>query len=264
MKSSPIRQGADFLSYLGEVVMLLGHGVRRLIGVNRLPPVMQRVLSLQFKFTALDAIPFTLILALAAALMVVVQLELLDLFKTEIPGKLVVAVLVRELGPLLAALVVLARSGTAIVTELAGMRASGEIDALRLRGIDPYDYLVIPRQGGVSLALVCLGQLFVVVALMGVFLFSSWVAASPPTWGVLLGQLGAEMSLADLVVVLLKTLVPGHLIAVIACREGIACSARQTEIPRAVTRAIVRALVAVVLWNVLVSFAAYHLLQVRG
>ena len=60
-------------------------------------------------------------------------------------GTVMVTVIVRELGPLLAALIVLARAGTPNVVELGMMRALGEVEALESLGIDPIHYLVMPR-----------------------------------------------------------------------------------------------------------------------
>ncbi|MCK6599103.1 MAG: ABC transporter permease, partial [Bdellovibrionaceae bacterium] len=60
-------------------------------------------------------------------------------------GNLLVLVLVREIGPLLTALVVIARSGTAVSTEVGNMRANREIEALESIGINPLSFIVFPR-----------------------------------------------------------------------------------------------------------------------
>src|SRR5205807_5464810 len=66
-------------------------------------------------------------------------------------GTIMVIVVVRELGPLLTALLVLARIGTANVVELGTSRATGEVEALEALGIDPIHYLVVPRVIGLAL-----------------------------------------------------------------------------------------------------------------
>src|SRR6266567_1496050 len=66
-------------------------------------------------------------------------------------GTIMVIVVVRELGPLLTALLVLARIGTANVIELGTARAMGEVEALEALGIDPIHYLVVPRAVGMAL-----------------------------------------------------------------------------------------------------------------
>ena len=71
-----------------------------------------------------------------------------------------VAVVVRELGPLLTAMLVLAWSGTRNVIELGTARALGEVEALEALRIDPIHYLVVPRVIGMALARVCADDLF--------------------------------------------------------------------------------------------------------
>src|SRR5262249_52804444 len=66
-------------------------------------------------------------------------------------GDLMRLVVLTEFGPLLTALIVIGRSGTAITTELAGMRLDDEIDALEAHGVDPYSYLAAPRLFGVAI-----------------------------------------------------------------------------------------------------------------
>ena len=65
-------------------------------------------------------------------------------------GSIMVIVVVRELGPLLTALLVLARVGTANVVELGTARAMGEVEALEALGIDPVHYFVVPRVVGMA------------------------------------------------------------------------------------------------------------------
>src|SRR5206468_12402485 len=65
-------------------------------------------------------------------------------------GTIMVLVVVREMGPLLAALLVLARIGTGNVVELGTARATGEVESLEALGIDPVHYLVVPRVVGLA------------------------------------------------------------------------------------------------------------------
>ncbi|MGI8738205.1 MAG: MlaE family ABC transporter permease [Gammaproteobacteria bacterium] len=74
----------------------------------------------------------------------------------ELVADLVAVSMTRELAPLLAAIIVTGRYGSAIAAELATMRVTQEVDAFRVMGIDPAAYLVVPRIAGVVLALPCL------------------------------------------------------------------------------------------------------------
>jgi phospholipid/cholesterol/gamma-HCH transport system permease protein len=80
-------------------------------------------------------------------------------------GTVMVTVIVRELGPLVTALIVLARAGTANVVELGTMRALGEVEALESLGIDPIHYLVMPRVIGLATSVFCLTTYLVPVVI---------------------------------------------------------------------------------------------------
>ncbi len=99
-------------------------------------------------------LPMFLFMSLALGLVVIGQAVswLSRVNATGFLGSIMVLVVVRELGPLLTALLVLSRSGTANVIELGTSRALGEIEALEALGIDPIHYLVLPRVVGMALS----------------------------------------------------------------------------------------------------------------
>jgi phospholipid/cholesterol/gamma-HCH transport system permease protein len=246
--------------YLGEVVIIItgfiGHFAS---GLLRMKPVTRSVLWKQVQFTGVDAMPFTGLLALLTALSVVVQIQLVGLGQSELFGKLMVVVLVRELGPIIVALVVLARSGTAIATEMATMRVANEIHSLRLSGIDPFDYLVMPRLGGMAVSLFCLAQVFMAISLLGGFMLSRLLVPDAPPFSEYVALITAQLSGLDAFIVALKTVVPGLLIGAIACREGMNCGMTYTEVPRATTRAVVRSFTAIFCWDALITTLIYEL-----
>ena len=113
--------------------------------------------------SGLQLLPMFLFMAGAAGLVVIGQ-AVAWLAKvgasTLLLGPIVVYVVVRELGPLLTALLVLSRSGTANVIELGTARALGEVEALEALGIDPVHYLVVPRVIGMALGVFVVDGLF--------------------------------------------------------------------------------------------------------
>ncbi len=243
--------------YLGEVVTMI---LQFAIQLPKLRGVSATVLWRQVQFIGLEAVPFTALLALLTSLSVVAQIQLVGLGQSQLFGKLLVVVLVRELGPLIVALVVIARSGTAIVTELGNMRVAGEVRALRLAGIDPFGYLVVPRLASVAVAVFCLGQVFIAIALAGGYVLSRLLVEDAPPLGEYIGELTAQLSAADALILAIKTVIPGLLIAAITCREGLTGPPIATEVPRTTTRAVVRAIAAVFAWDALVTATIYKLL----
>ncbi len=132
---------------------------------------MRNVLARQILFTGLEATGFVSLIALIVGVLVVVQAQywLTRLGQTALIGPILTAVVLRELGPLLTNFVVIARSGTAISTELANMKIHGEVRTLDAMGVDPFVYLVIPRVLGVAASTFCLTIVFLAITFIGGF-----------------------------------------------------------------------------------------------
>ena len=246
----------EFVAYVIDLAALVGVLLARL---PRLRPVAREVLVRQVLFTGVQALPFTVLLALLTALVVVVQAQVqaAGIGDPDLLGRILVLILVREFGPLIVALVVIARSGAAVATELASMTAEREIQALAWSGIRPLDYLVVPRLAGVCISLVCLVLLFIACALAAGFVLSALLVPGAPELGRFINALAQNMHPRDGIILLAKTLVPGLLIAGIACREGLGCRPQVTEVPRAATRAVVRSIASVFLWDAAVTAVAF-------
>ncbi|MCL5099160.1 MAG: ABC transporter permease [Candidatus Omnitrophica bacterium] len=165
-------------------------------------------------------------------------------------GTVMVMVVVRELGPIATALLVLARVGTATVIELGTVRAMGEVEALEALGIDPIHYLVVPRVIGLAIAIFSLTVYFILITLFSGYLFAFFqdVALLP---GQYVGQLARALRWEDFVLLILKTLIFGVTIAVVTCYEGLAKPLRQEEIAEATTRAVVQGVELTVLLDAL-------------
>ena len=128
-------------------------------------------------------------------------------------GVIMVTVVVRELGPLVTALLVLARIGTAIVIELGTARALGEIEALEALGIDPIHYLVMPRVIGLAISIFALTVYLIIVALFSGYIFA-FLQDVPLRPGAYFSQLAASLRWEDFVLLALKTTLFGIVIAV--------------------------------------------------
>jgi phospholipid/cholesterol/gamma-HCH transport system permease protein len=142
----------------------------------------------------------------------------------------------RELGPILTALLVAGRSGSAVATELGTMRVTEQIDAMTVMGVNPIAYLVAPRAIALLVTLPLLDGIFVFTGLYG-----SILAAEP--FGIT-GQLFIQEALRmadanDLYVGMLKSLVFGFMIAVVAAGEGFSATGGAKGVGEAATRTVV-------------------------
>jgi phospholipid/cholesterol/gamma-HCH transport system permease protein len=161
-------------------------------------------------------------------------------------GTIMVIVVVRELGPLVAALLVLARIGTANVVELGTARALGEVEALEALGIDPVHYLVVPRVVGLALGVFSLTVYLILGALCSGYLwaFLQDVPLRPSDY---FRQLAAALGGLDFILLALKTLAFGFIIAIVTCYHGLAQPLRLEEVSLATVRAVAQSVIACVL-----------------
>ncbi|MEJ5360239.1 MAG: ABC transporter permease [Desulfobacterales bacterium] len=133
-------------------------------------------------------------------------------------GSAVALSLVREMGPVLTAIMVIARAGSAMAAEIGIMRISEQIDALKTMDIDPMRYLISPR---IAAALVCfplLTALFDVVGLYGGYLSGSVLLGVNPAFYFSRAQSSVEM--ADIVGGFIKSLVFAVIVVGICCFQG--------------------------------------------
>jgi phospholipid/cholesterol/gamma-HCH transport system permease protein len=172
-------------------------------------------------------------------------------------GTVMVVAVIRELGPLVVALLVLARAGAAHVIELATSRALGEIESLESIGIDPVHYLVVPRVLGTALSVLALTIYFLLVALAGGWAcaFLENIAVTPSEY---VRQLATALRWQDFVVLGLKSSAYGAVIAAITCYHGLARPLHLEDVPAVTSRAVVHSVVACVLVDL--AFISLHLL----
>lgn len=161
-------------------------------------------------------------------------------------GTIMVIVVVRELGPLLAALLVLARIGTANVIELGTARAMGEVEALEALGIDPVHYLVVPRVVGLALGIFSLTVYLILGALVSGYLWA-FVQDVPLRPGDYFRQLTGALQGLDFALLALKTIAFGFIVAVVTCYHGLAQPLRLEEVSGATVRAVVQSTIGCVL-----------------
>jgi phospholipid/cholesterol/gamma-HCH transport system permease protein len=165
-------------------------------------------------------------------------------------GLIMVIVVVRELGPLSAALFVLARIGTSNVVELGTARALGEVEALEAVGIDPVHYLVVPRVLGMTIGIFALTVYLIIGALVSGYLWA--FLQNAPLWPVdYFRQLTGALTALDFALLVLKSGVFGFIIATITCYHGLAQPLRLEEVSYATVRAGTQSVIACILVDAL-------------
>jgi phospholipid/cholesterol/gamma-HCH transport system permease protein len=229
-------EAVRFIGSCARAVYTMPLSVRRVFG---------RVLLMQIRFTAVDAMPIIAGLALLIGALVIAQAhaQAVRFGVSEALGQLLATIIVRELGPLFAAIIVVARSGTAIASELATSRVMGEVTALEALGVDPVQYMVIPRLVGSAISVALLAIYFDALAIFGGLVATSWLAKlSPADY---LESLRLGMSMWDVGLVSLKGATFGLVTAAVCSWAGLRAARTPAAIPQSVTRGVVSAMVLV-------------------
>jgi phospholipid/cholesterol/gamma-HCH transport system permease protein len=193
-------------------------------------------------------LPMFIFIALALGFLVVGQTvsALAKVGATDYLGSTMVIVIVRELGPLLTAVLVLARVGTANVIELGTARALGEVEALEALGIDPVHYLIVPRVIGMALGIFSLTIYLIIGALASGWVFA-FLQDVPLTPGDYFKQIAEALGWLDFALLALKTLAFGFFIAIVTCYHGLAQPLRLEDVSRVAVRAVTQGVIVCVL-----------------
>ena len=241
----------SYLNYTGGSLIALGRLIRGLgaftlitLGVmftkwNRSARVIHPLIRAQIDLAGVRLLPIVSFVAFILGFVAIGQTVSLlsQVGATQYAGTAMVIVVVRELGPLVAALLVLARIGTATVIELGQMRSQGEVEALEALGIDPIHYLVVPRVIGLALSIFALTVYFILIALFSGYLFA-FLQDIPLLPGDYAGQIASALRWEDFVLLALKTSVFGSVIAMVTCYQGLGTPLRPEDLAKAATRAV--------------------------
>ena len=230
-------EGIRFVGSCTRAAATMHRNVRRMFG---------RALMLQIQFTAVEAWPIIAGVALLIGFLVIAQAQAqaVRFGVSEALGRLLASIIVRELGPLFAAIIVVARSGTAIASELATSRVMGEVTALEALGVDPVQYFVIPRLAGCAVSVAILAVYFDAIAIIGGMVATSWLANLAPVD--YLESLRMGLSAWDIAVVMLKGALFGLGTAAVCCWAGLRAARTPAAIPQSVTRGVVVAMIFVI------------------
>ena len=234
--------GAFALITLGVMISKFGRSSR----------VIRPLVWREISRSGLRLLPMFVFLSAALGLLVIGQVVswLSRVGAVNYLGTIMVVVVVRELGPLVTALLVLARVGTANVVELGTARATGEVEALEALGIDPVHYLIVPRVVGMAVGTFALTIYLIIGSLVSgyVWAFLQDVPLRPDQY---FNQLATSLSWIDFALLALKTVAFGAVIAMVTCYHGLAQPLRLEEVSHATVRAVAQAVIACVLIDAL-------------
>ena len=246
------RDVIEVVAFLGRLTLALGQVVRRprWLRPGELARVFEKAGANALLIVSLISLLTGLIIAFEAA-------QPLKQFGAQIYiANMIGLVMVRELGPIMTAIVFAGRTGSAFAAELGTMKVNEELDALRTMGLDPTRFLVVqrvlagtfamPLLTAYSMAMGILGGV-IVTRLMGFPLALIWQ------------QLSAALGLKDILFGLVKAIVFGTVVAGLGCYHGVHTRQGPSAVGDSATRAVVSGILLIIVIDAVFSVFAYAL-----
>lgn len=173
-------------------------------------------------------------------------------------GCLVCVAMARELGPLIASIVICGRIGARMAAEIGTMMVQEEVDALTTMGINPIRYLVLPRCLALALMLPCLTVIADIMGMLGGFVMGITGLGINPY--IYIEKSVQAMVLKDIYTGLLKSFIFSILIALVSCYQGLSVSGGADAVGKATTQAVVISIVLIIVVDCLATAVIYYAL----
>jgi phospholipid/cholesterol/gamma-HCH transport system permease protein len=234
----------DFLGLLAFVGQTAIAGARQLGNPRR---IRGRETAKIIEHNGLNALPIvgllTFLLGIVVAYQGGVQLRTYgaNIFVVELVG----LIMLRELAPLIAAIIVAGRTGSAYAAEIGTMRVTEEVDAMKTIGISPYDQLVLPKVIGLMLAMPLLTVFADALGILGGMVMASNVL--DVSFTDFLQRMPEAVSVSDFVVGIVKAPVFALIIAMVGCYQGFQVSGGADSVGRQTTIAVVQSIFLVII-----------------
>ncbi len=208
-----------------------------------------------FYLTGVRAIPAVIVTALLVGLGLVLQIMYWSKLTGQegVVGDFLVLVLIREISPVVTALIVIGRSGSVMLDEVGHLKVGGQIRMLESCGIDPTDHIAIPRCFATALALFALTMIFLHTALWSGYLaalLASLTTISPVEFA---DAVLSKMGLGDHLLLVVKPIITGFIIGYIAIWLGLRVDPSALGVRRALPSGFLYSLLATLLVGIAVS-----------
>lgn len=248
-----IRKIGNFtLTYVrrtGIMCLFLGKGFL----FSAIPPIKLIRLLKQIRFIGLQSLLVILLTGCFSGMVLGFQgFYTLSRFGSEaFLGPMVGLSLIKELGPVICALMVTGRAGSAIAAEIGIMRITEQIDAMELMGLNPFRYLVVPNLLAAMICLPLLTAIFDAVGILGGYLIGGKLLGVGS--GTYFGEMSSYMEMKDILEGIYKSLSFGILIAWVCCYKGyyttIFTGFGAEGVSKATTQAVVASSVLILVWD---------------
>jgi len=241
---------------LGRIPLSIASGLGRmgvffahmLVSVFIPPLKFFRVLN-QIRFIGFDSLLVILLTGAFTGMVLSLQgfYTLSRVGSTAFLGPMVALSLLRELGPVMTALMVTGRAGSAVAAEIGIMRITEQIDALEVMGLSPYRYLIVPTFLAAVISVPLLTALFNVIGVLGGYVVG--VKLLGVSAGTYFGEMANYVMAKDVMGGLYKSVSFGGLIAWVCCYKGYYAGYGAEGVSKATTQAVVLSSVLILVWD---------------
>src|SRR5216684_1658584 len=218
------------VAYVGGLAEILGRSLRLLfLSPLKRDRMLQRAVH-EAMAVGVGAIPIISLITFFVGVIIALQgaYELQRLGAMQLVASLVAISITRELGPLVTAIVVIGRSGSAFAAEIGTMRVTEELDALETMALDPIAFLVTPKLLAMLVMMPCLT---IWADLMGVLGGSAFgMIGADYTFGAYLAATRDALFMRDIISGLVKSLMFGMTITAVGCHEGLSTGAGAEQV----------------------------------
>ena len=214
--------------------------------------------ALAFERAAFDGLPITTLIGFLLGLILAFQsAAALQMFGVEVYVADLIAIgLFRELGPIITAIILAGRSGSAFAAEIGTMKVDEELDALSVMGLPPVRFLVLPRVAAAVLAMPILAIAAELAGLVGgVIVLGLMDVPASVFWG----HVSSTATLFMIVYGLGKSALFGLLVALIGCFAGLRTGTTADAVGVSATKAVVGGIIAIAVADGLLAVACYVL-----
>jgi len=235
-----------FFSFLQNYIIFSLQILKSLFKFNLFNKAIFSVYLRQVYFTGVQILPIYIFISLifGIALVGILSKLLIDLGIYNELGKLLVLLIVRELGPLVTVILLSLRSSTAVGAEISVMKLSGEIETLKFFEIDPLKYLFLPRVLAGLTCMVSLSIFFSFVSITGGYLLISFKLGI--TFDYLMKLIFDYISISDIATFFYKTIMFGFFLMSIPIFSALSVKKANTEIPISLLKGMMRLFFAIV------------------
>lgn len=248
----------DGLAYVGDLARLTG-GVARAVFIE---PFRGRTFSIsravhQAMAIGVEALPIVSLISFFVGTILALQgaYQLRKLGAMQLVAEAVAIVITRELGPLMTAIMVIGRSGSAFAAEIGTMKVNEEVDALETMALEPVHFLVVPKFLAMILMMPCLTTWADFMGVLGGGFFG--VTNAGFTWGSYLQATLNALVLRDIVTGLIKSVMFGVVITAVGCQEGFQTGLGSEEVGRSTTSAVVKSIFLVIVVDLVFTAIFY-------